>query len=137
MQFSRMGHSQPRKNTKVFIIAGAVVLVVALAAAGYFYWQYTTLKSNPETVAAEKTTRITDKVSKLYALPNETPTVAEISDKEKLKEQAFFQNAQNGDYLLLYPNAKLAIIYREAENKLINVGPISLSSDETSDQKQE
>lgn len=137
MQFSRVGHSSTRKNNKVLVIVGAVVLIAALGAAGYFYWQYTALKSNPATVETEKTARITDKVGKLYALPNEKATIAEISDKEKLKDQAFFSNAQNGDFLLLYPDAKLAIIYREKENKLINVGPISLSSDDAAEQKQE
>jgi hypothetical protein len=132
MQFSKFGHhQQASKGKKIGIIIGAVVLVAALGAAGYFYWQYTTLKANPQTVASEKTTRISDKVAKLYALPDETPTIAEISDKEKLKDQAFFNNSQNGDFLLIFPNSKLAIIYREVENKLINVGPISLNSDET------
>jgi hypothetical protein len=108
-----------------------------VAAAGYFFWQYNALKSNPETVAKEKTDTLVTKVSKLYVLPKETPTVAEISDKEKLKGQAFFDNAQNGDYLLLFTNAKQAIIYRESTNQLINVGPISISSDESKDEKKE
>ena len=122
---------------KTLLIVAAIVFVSAVAAAGYFFWQYNALKSNPDTIAKEKTDTLVTKVGKLYVLPKETPTVAEISDKEKLKDQAFFNNAQNGDYLLLFTNAKQAIIYRESTNQLINVGPISISSDETKAEKQE
>lgn len=127
--FGQHGHMSTGK--KVLIVVGICLFIGAVGAAGYFYWQYTTLKSNPATVAEEKTTKIIDKVGKLYALPDEKPTIAEISDKEKLKDQAFFSKAENSDALLIYPNAKLALIYREKTNQLINVGPISLSEENT------
>ena len=34
------------------------------------------------------------------------------------------KNAQNGDKLLVYQQAKQAFIYSPARNKLVNVGPI-------------
>lgn len=40
---------------------------------------------------------MTDEVKKLMELPDENPTVATITDIEKLKEQAFFQKGKNGD----------------------------------------
>jgi hypothetical protein len=65
-------------------------------------------------------------VSKLYYLPkDEKPTVAQIEDKSKLEGQSFFTGAQNGDYLLVYTNAKIALLYREHDNKLVNVGPVN------------
>jgi hypothetical protein len=67
-------------------------------------------------------------VSQLYAVPgDEQPTVAQVQDKEKLKDQSFFSKAENGDYILIYTNNKLALLYREKEDKLINVGPVSIS----------
>ena len=121
--------NQLSTGKKILFIVGICIFIGAIGAAGYFYYQYSVLKSNPATVAEEKSEKIIDKVGKLYALPDEKPTIAEISDREKLKGQAFFDKSENGDALLIFPNAKLAIIYRDKTNQLINVGPISLSEE--------
>ena len=60
---------------------------------------------------------------------DETPTLASVTDKTKLKDQPFFKDAENGDQILIFPQAKKAIIYRESTNKLINVGPIAITTD--------
>jgi hypothetical protein len=93
----------------------------------YFYLQYQKIKKNPNIVAKQETDQLVEQVSKLIDLPkDETPTVATILDKEKLKDQPFFANAQNGDKILIYTKAKKAIIFRPSQNKLINVGPIAI-----------
>ncbi len=114
---------------KIIIWAVSVLVVLGLAgAAGYFFWQYNNLKNNPNLAAQETTQRLVSKVSQLYAVPgDEQPTVAQVQDKEKLKDQSFFSKAENGDYILIYTNNKLALLYREKEDKLINVGPVSIS----------
>lgn len=126
----------PSRNKIVIAVIAAVIVLLAVVA-GYFFWQYTNLKANPDAAAQETTQRLTDKVSKLYALPSEKPTVAQINDKEKLKEQPFFKSAQNGDYLLIFTNAKLAVLYRENENKLINVGPIAITPQQQAEQNKD
>jgi len=110
-------------------------MVLLALIAGYFFWQYTKLKANPDAAAQETTQRLVGKVEKLYQLPDEKPTVAQINDKDKLKEQPFFKSAQNGDYLLIFTNAKLAVLYREGENKLINVGPIAITPQQAQEQQ--
>lgn len=68
-----------------------------------------------------------EEVGKIYALPkDETPTIATVIDKEKLKDQPFFANAQNGDKILIYTKAKKAIVYRPKEKVIVNAGPIAL-----------
>jgi len=73
---------------------------------------------------------IVDKVSKHMLLPEDTlPTVASISNVETLKEQQpFFNNAENGDQLLVYIELEQAIIYRPSSDLIINVGPIAVDS---------
>lgn len=116
-----------RSKIRFVYIAGGAIIVLLAAAAGYFYWQYTTIRNNPNIVADQNTTRLTSEVGKLYDLPtNEKPSVAQISDKSKLGSQPFFANAQNGDYILIYTKNKLALVYRESSNKIINVGPVSI-----------
>lgn len=114
------------------------VLLVLLVLAGFglsafLYTQMQTLKNDPKTLQQaqqSKTNAIKDKVAKLISVPaDETPILATVDNKEKLKDQPFFKDAQNGDYILMFAQSKKAIIYRESENKLVNVGPIAITSD--------
>jgi len=67
-------------------------------------------------------------VDRLIALPtDEKPTVATITDVDKLKDQNFFKNAVNGDKVLIYTNARKAILYRPSENRIIEVGAVNIS----------
>lgn len=121
------------KRKLIIIASVAVIVAVLLFIAGYFFWKYTELKKNPDVIAQETSKLLVEKINKLYALPgDEEPTVAKIKDKSKLGDQEFFKNAENDDYILIYTNGKLALIYREKENKLINVGPISIDSESSS-----
>lgn len=106
------------------------VLVFAIVAA-FFFKQYQEVKNNPDAAAKATSKRILEKVAKIYVLPgSEEPTVAKIEDKSKLENQPFFGGAENGDYLLVYPEAKLALLYREKDNKLVNVGPVNTGQEE-------
>ncbi len=115
-------------NTNLILLIGLGVVILILGiVAFYFYNQYQSIKKNPNQVAKAETEALVADVGKLIDLPkDETPTVATVLDKEKLKDQPFFANAQNGDKILIYTKAKKAIIYRPKDNKLINVGPIAI-----------
>jgi hypothetical protein len=118
--------SSSNLNMILVIVLGVVVVILGIAAF-YFYNQYQNIKKNPNQVAQAETDALVAQVGKLIDLPkDETPTVATILDKEKLKDQPFFSNAKNGDKILIYTKAKKAIIFRPSENKLINVGPIAI-----------
>lgn len=107
----------------------AVALVLAIAAAGYFYWQTVQLQKNPQQQAIKEAQELVAKVSKLIVLPTgETPTIATVSDPDKLKEQPFFANAQKGDKVLIFTNAKKAILYSPTSNKIVEVAPINIGS---------
>ncbi len=69
---------------------------------------------------------------------DEKPTVATVDNAEALRaaNQEFYKNAQDGDYLILYPQR--AIIYREDESKIINIAPIvNAGTDEPADETTE
>ncbi|KKS75477.1 hypothetical protein A2781_02520 [Candidatus Gottesmanbacteria bacterium RIFCSPHIGHO2_01_FULL_42_27] len=69
------------------------------------------------------------KVGKLIKLPeDELPTIATISDLDKLKGQPFFARAKVGDKVLLYTQAKKAILYDPKDNVIIEVGPLVMPS---------
>ncbi len=110
-------------------------LVVAIIVSVFSLFQYQKaqaelkkLKQNPQAATQEKIKTTVDKVGKLIALPSETPTLATITDVSKLKDQPFFAKAKNGDKVLIFTQAKRAILYRESENKIIDVAPINIGT---------
>jgi hypothetical protein len=123
------GDKNARRFSKKIVVSCTLAFVTAISAAGYFGWQYFSLEKDPNKAQQETAARITDDVGEIYDLPaSEKPTVAQVQDKNKLADQVFFKKAQNGDYLIVYQNEKLALLYRESSKKLINVGPISTDS---------
>jgi hypothetical protein len=130
--------SRKRSRNKILLIASLALVLVFAGTAGFFFWKWQSLKANPTVEAEATSARVIEKVGKIYDLPKgEKPSVALIQDKNKLKDQSFFDKAQNGDHLLMYTNAKLALLYREKDNKLINVGPITIQDDNQQDTDQQ
>jgi len=119
-------------NKSLLIIIVVIVLAVAILPSYYFYSQYRktqSLLSNPGATTSAEAKRLVDEVGKLIVLPtNEQPTVATVSDVTKLADQAFFANAKNGDKVLIYTQAKKAILFRESINKIVEVAPVNLGS---------
>ena len=102
-----------------------MLLILAVGAAVFFYIQY---QNATENKAAKEVATITKELAKIMILPkNETPTIATIADKEKLKDQPFFKNAQNGDKVVVFTNSQKAIIYRPSTKQIVDVGPIQLN----------
>ena len=131
---------------KKILIAANVILLVGLgAAAGYFFKQhrdlnarfndvnakYEELRTNPQAAQAADAKRYVEEVGKLYDLPkDEEPSVATVSDKEKLEDQPFFAKTENGDVTLIYSQAKLAILYRPSTKQIINVSSVTIEDEE-------
>ena len=110
----------------------AIAFLAALAAAVYFYLQNQSLRKNPQQVAQAEVKSIVAKVSHLILLPQgETPTIATVTDPKLLKDQPFFSKAQKGDQVLIYTNAKMAILYNPTTNLIIAVAPLTIGSTAT------
>jgi hypothetical protein len=134
------GSHMPEKNTPVsswlakrvkFLSAGLAILVLAaLAAAYYFYQQSVQLQSRTfQDLMQSEVDMIVEQVGELIVLPEgEQPTIATVTDPEKLKDQPFFANAKKGDRVLIYANAKKAILYDPVDNKIIEVAPINIGN---------
>jgi len=116
-----------------------IILVVVLAAVGgYFAYKYNQAQkdverlSNPQASAKAQAKELTQEVGQLVQLPtSETPTVATVTDINKLKGQAFFAKAQNGDKVLIYTQAKRAYLYRPSTNKVLEIAPINFNKNPT------
>lgn len=123
-------------NLKNFsTITLAVIALASILASYYFYQKYSAIKADPNAQARRETEALVSAVGKLIELPEgESPTVATISAKEKLRDQNFFHAAENGDILLAYTTSMKAILYRPSTNKIINVAPITINNQPTAQQ---
>lgn len=120
-----------RRFLSLRTLIGLVLFLVfagAIAGGYYYYTSYQKLLKNPDIITQQEVSWLQDKVGKLMQLPNETPSTATVLDKDKLKDQAFFANAENGDKILIYSTAKKAILYRPSTDKIIEVMPIALDT---------
>ncbi len=122
-----MAHNSGFLKNRLYIvnIVTSLLLLIAAGSAFYFYRQYSkSLQSNRNVPEVET---IAESVALLMELPAENPTLATVSDVEKLRDQEFFLRAKNGDKVLIFKNAKKAVLYRPLTNKIIEVGPIQVS----------
>ena len=114
------------------VIAG--LLVVMIIPSYYFYHKYKEtqkLLQNPTQAAKEEAKALKGKISRLIELPkDEEPTVATVTDKNRLKDQPFFKNAENGDRVFIFTEAKKAILYRPSSNKIIEVSFITIGQEQ-------
>lgn len=144
--------SMPKKDKTATIRAVLeAVLVIALLAVGIYAIilqsdkkdlsaknaalssKVTTLEFNPQIAIQKQTDELIAKVGALTQLPKgETPTIANVSDASKAKQQSsFFSNAQNGDKVLMYVKAGEAILYRPSTNKIVLVAPLTFNANTT------
>lgn len=85
--------------------------------------------ANPKTSTQTEITIITDQIQGTVELPSgETPTIATVSDADKLKGQNFFKNAENGDKVLIYAKAGKALLYRYTTKKVVEYSNVNLGN---------
>ena len=110
---------------KAVVLILVIAFLIASGSAIYFYIQFGGFKSNPR----EEIEKVVERVGRHIVLPEgETPTVATVTDPEKLKDQVFFQKAKAGDKVLIYTNAKKAILYDPELDKIIEFAPLNIGN---------
>lgn len=117
----------------------AVVFLVALAIGGGAYWQF----ASPQLPVIDSLTKpkdqadissIVNMIRQSVEIPsNETPTVATVTDQDKVRSQPFFASAQTGDKIVVFAQAKKAVLFRPSSGKIINI--ITLSDNRSAEPK--
>lgn len=130
-----MSANNSMKNIFSGKTAVIIALVIAAAGVGFGVSQYNEAQKLKTPAGVQQANdneanALKAKVAILMQLPNEKPTIATVKDITKLKDQAFFKDAQNGDKVLIFTAARKAVIYRDSTNKIINSGPIAVTSDQ-------
>ena len=114
------------RQLKPSVIVFSVLLCVFAGAAGYFYYKYKqAIRITTDT--KEEIVQLVETIGMMMELPNdETPTLATVTDREKLADQPFFQKSENGDKVLIYTNAGRANLYRPSVGKIVDVTAINV-----------
>lgn len=126
---SQSGRRRPNVGSIVFVIL-FILVVISVGLAVYFYRELSTYKEDPQKIIQEEVQAVVARVEQLMILPEgETPTLATVSDLTELKNQPFFAHAKIGDKVLLYANARKAILFDPVANKIVEVAPINIGND--------
>ena len=113
----------------LFVLGGAIGVYAVRQKPAFFGL------SKGQAQLQQEVENLVKEVGKLIALPeDEDPTVATVTDVEAVKDQPFFSKAQNGDKVLIYTNARKAILYRPSENRILEVGLVNIQQDQNGEQ---
>ncbi|MET1033133.1 MAG: hypothetical protein ABWX94_01395 [Candidatus Saccharimonadales bacterium] len=106
-----------RRGRRLNIIL-SVLLVIAVIAGGFWYWQYhKTADKNPES----EQRRWTSELSKVIIMPDEKPLITTVLDKTKLTNETLASQAQNGDRLYIFAKSERLVLYRPADKRVVNM----------------
>lgn len=112
-----------------------IILIIAVAALGYMYYEKRNeLKMLRDPAAAAEVARkeaveVAAQASQIALLPegDEVPEVLTINDAElAIKEQPNLAGVITGDKILLYVTSGKAIVYSPSRNKIVNILPVVL-----------
>lgn len=147
LSFSGMFKSIFSKIPSRYLIATyiSIMVIVPILAIGILLIRNNKSPQTPQTPQVEGTSTVTkevdlsevlseketiiEEVSKLITLPaGEIPIIATVTDADNLNSQPLFKDAQNGYKVLIYAQAKKAIVYDPVNKKIINIGPINIDT---------
>jgi hypothetical protein len=144
MKSLKTGGSPVKPKRRLGKVIFILLFIAALVGFGWSSYNYYLIKKEVKNLidggnsdlAKQELTALTNKVGKLIVLPQgEDPVIATVKDAQALaKDSEFYKDAQNGDKLFIYQKARKAIIYRESQNILVNVGPIFFNNETNTNQ---
>ena len=116
---------------KVSMIAVSLLVVGLTASTAYLFMENQDLNDQITLTTEEKNSRLVEEINKVFDLPEEEPVVAVVTSPEEFKaEYESFDNAEQGDYLLFYRKARLNVLYRQSEKRVVKTAnvivPISI-----------
>lgn len=112
--------ARSRVPRSLLALGGALLAIVALGM--YLSRQSAASAADPDV------DELVAHVGTLILLPQgEVPTVATVTDLSALKGLPFFEHASQGDKVLMYPKAQEAVLYDPQQDKVIQVGPLTVS----------
>jgi len=112
---------------KALIILNIVLLIGLAGAAGYLFIENRDLNDQITLTTEEKNRRLVEEINQVFDLPDEEPIVAVVTDVEEFKKTyGTFNNAETGDYLLFFRKARLNVLYRQDEKRVVKTANVAV-----------
>lgn len=123
-----LDHKTWLKQHKNILILAALIVTAGLAFGVLTFINQDRASKN---LTDSKVARIKRQVAAHYILPkDEEPALATVEDTTKLTTP-FLKQSENGDEILIYQKASLAIIYRPTADRIVAVGPVAIDTPKT------
>jgi hypothetical protein len=123
-----------QKKQAGLLIAGAAVIVIGLLL--LFLLPSGDIAKDGK-ITEREAQKVKTEIAKLINIPQEEPVMALVTNADQLiAEQPFYQGVTNGDILVIYPQARKAILFNPRTNKLVNVGPVNVGEASASGKKE-
>lgn len=123
-----------QKKQAGLLIAGAAVIVIGLLL--LFLLPSGDIAKDGK-ITEREAQKVKAEIAKLINLPQEEPVMALVTNADQLiAEQPFYQGVTNGDVLVIYPQARKAVLFNPRTNKLVNVGPVNVGEASASGKKE-
>lgn len=117
-----------RRRKLIFIGVLLALVLIFGSFTLWSLWQYhrsnvALEKLQRQSVAEENRAELLEKVGRHIILPASAPSIATVTNVAEMRRTApMYQNAQNGDKILIYPKERKIIIYSPARDIIVNVG---------------
>lgn len=112
---------------KVLLIVNVLLLLGLAGSTAYLYMDNRDLNDQLTLTTEEKNKRLIAEINEVYTLPDEEPVVAIVTDPGEFKKQyTTFDNAESGDYLLFYRKARLNVLYRQSEKRVVKTANVTV-----------
>ncbi len=123
-----------QKKQAGLLIAGAAVIIIGLLL--LFLLPSGDIAKDGK-ITEREAQKVKTEIAKLINLPQEEPVMALVTNADQLiAEQPFYQGVTNGDVLVIYPQARKAVLFNPRTNKLVNVGPVNVGEASASGKKE-
>lgn len=111
--------------------AGAILLAVLVSLGFLLKDKFLNNNSDIDGLISQREAKtLAGRVGEHIILPtDEVPTIATVSDPSLLKEQSFFAESKKGDRVLIYTNARRAVLYRPDIDKVVTVAPLNIGEE--------
>lgn len=133
MESSKKPQKTKKRAGKLFgiLFLLVVIIVAVLLILGWRKGMIFNTPSIDGQLSERQVTYILNKLDNNILVPDdEQPLIATITDADLLKQsQPFYQDAENGHYLIIFPSISRAMIFDAQKGILINVGPLQIQED--------
>jgi hypothetical protein len=117
--------SSSNLTTQLLVIGKVIIFVAVIIFSLYNYLEVRRLNDLLDTEVWQqsqndaKNQQLIEAIGAFRLLPDSEYEVYTVKDKTKLINDAVFEQAENGDKVVVYPDDSLTIVYRESEGKIV------------------